>query len=58
MFDMIHGRKCVRVNGRWYAIDDRNHGVAQRIAMQTNSTGCVVDRVQRSARNNHSRGFK
>jgi len=55
MFDMVHGRKCVLINGRWYAVDDRNHGIAQRIAMNTNPTFNTYERVQRSARNNHSR---
>ena len=58
MFDMIHGRKCVRINGRWYAVNDRNHGLADRIAMQTNPTSNVYERTQRSARNNNSRGFR
>lgn len=58
MFDMIHGRKCVRINGRYYAVNDRTFGLAERIANNTGSTGNVIDRVQRSARNNHSRGFK
>lgn len=58
MFEMIHGRKCVRMNGRWYAVDNRNYGIADRIAMRTNSTTNVYERVQRSARNNNSRGFR
>lgn len=58
MFDVIHGRKCVLVNGRWYAVNDKNHGIAARVAMRTNSTSNVYERVQRSARNNHSRGFR
>jgi hypothetical protein len=58
MFDMIHGRKCVNVNGRWYAVNDRNHGLADRIAMRTNPTSNVYERVQRSARNNNTRGFR
>lgn len=58
MFTEIHGRKVVLINGRHYAVDDRNHGIAQRIAMNSRSTGCVAERVQRSARNNQSRGFR
>lgn len=58
MFDKIHGRKCVLVNDRWYAIQDKNHGLADRIAMRTNSTYNTHERVQRSARNNHTRGFR
>lgn len=58
MFTYIHGRKVMLINGRHYAVDDRNHGIADRIAMNTRSTGCVVERVQRSARNNNSRGFR
>jgi hypothetical protein len=58
MFTMIHGRKCVLINGRHYAVDDRNYGIADRIAMRTNSTCNVYERVQRSARNNNTRGFR
>jgi predicted nucleotide-binding protein (sugar kinase/HSP70/actin superfamily) len=58
MFTMIHGRKVVLINGRHYAVDDRNHGIADRIAQRTNSTCNTFERVQRSARNNNTRGFR
>lgn len=57
MLGVIHGRKAVYINGRWFAVDkpmDR----AERIAVNTKSCCNVFERVQRSARNNNSRGFK
>jgi len=58
MFEMIHGRKCVNVNGRWYPVQDRVFGIADKIAMRTNPTCNTFERVQRSARNNNTRGFR
>lgn len=57
MITEIHGRKVVLINGRHFAID-KDLSRADRVANNTGRTGCVFERVQRSARNNHSRGFK
>lgn len=57
MTQVIHGRKCVYINGRWFAVD-KDLDRAERIANNSRSTGCVVERVQRSARNNNSRVFR
>lgn len=54
MFDNIHGRKCVLVNGRWFAVD-KTLDRAARIACNTGSTGGVFERIQHSARNNSNK---
>lgn len=55
MIEIIHGRPCVKLNGRYYAVQVKQPGKAERIAAQTNSTGCAFERVQRSARNNSNK---
>ncbi len=55
MIEIIHGRPCVKLNGRYYAVDIKQPGLAERIAAQTNSTGRVFERLQRSARNNSNK---
>lgn len=55
MIEIIHGRPCVKINGLYYAVDIKQHGKASRIAMQSRSTGCVFERVQKSARNNNNK---
>jgi hypothetical protein len=57
MHVIVHGKLCVKINGRFYAVDTKQYGVADRIAMQSNVPS-TYQRWQRSARNNHSRGFR
>lgn len=57
MIQIVHGRKCVLINGRYFAVD-KDTTRAERIANNTGPTGNVFERVQRSARNNNTRGFK
>ena len=54
MLTELHGRKVILINGRQYAVDDRNHGLAQRIheAQRGKST---YQRWERSARSNSSK---
>lgn len=54
MLTVIHGRKVVLINGRHFAVDDKQHGTAQRIAMNCNAPS-VYQRWQRSARNDSSK---
>jgi hypothetical protein len=52
MIEIIHGKACVKLNGRYYAVDTKQLDRAARIANNTGSTGCAYERVQRSARHN------
>lgn len=55
MVEIIHGRPCVKLNGRYYAVQVKQPGKAERIAAQTGPTGCAYERVQRSARHTTSK---
>lgn len=47
----LFNRRIVIINGRQYAVDDRQHGLAQRIH-ESQRGKSTYDRWQRSARNN------
>lgn len=55
MIEIIHGRPCVKLNGRYYAVEVKQPDRATRIANNTGSTGCAFERTQRSARNNSNK---
>lgn len=46
----LFNRRVIMVNGRQYAVDDREHGLAQRIHTQGRGSS-TYQRWQRSARN-------
>lgn len=55
MIEIIHGRACVKLGGRYFAIETKSLGRAERVANNTGSTGCAFERVQRSAKNNSNK---
>jgi hypothetical protein len=48
---VLHGRKVVYINGRYFAVD-KDLTRAERIACNTGPVGNAFERVQHSARNN------